>query len=253
MPATKLLTEQAHCPRHNCPQGIAPWHWYNYSYCFPLGSKTADERAEFWQRSAYPDGFNIDCPRCLEMASFKDQQLAIAREQIAKRKLAEASAHRKAKNGKHKGSWELTLTYSPTWYQDDDEAQADLRRALDRLMRYYKSELVELVAVGEFTKDRRAHLHVYYQLENGGKMTDKNLQRAYPHWNSKIKVGKGNQGGHHAPVQVESDYRGYIEKDLEDSWFHLTYPNAQENVSQESSESSPSSDHQETWIPTLHP
>lgn len=240
MPATQNLTEQAPCPHHSCPRGIAPWHWYNYSYCFPNGSKNAEERLEYWEKKALsPLGCWWNCPICWEMDSYRFQQIAIARDHIADR---EKQLRKKmVKNGKHKGYWELTLNYAPAWYQDDIEAQAALRTALDRLMRYYKNDLTELRATGEFTKDRRAHLHVMYQLQNGGKFTDKNLKRAYPHWNAKVKIGKGNQGGHHAPVDNEADFRGYIEKDLHDSWFQLTYPNDQKVVSQEENESSPSS------------
>lgn len=124
----------------------------------------------------------------------------------------------KAKNGRPKGAWELTLTYSPKWYQDDHEAQNAFKKAEQRLLKYYADELQQYRSVGEYTKDGRAHLHILYRLDGGGKFTDKNLRRAYPHWNAKVKVGKGCQGGHHAPCNSVSDYAGYIEKDLHTAW-----------------------------------
>jgi len=246
MPATKISTEQAPCPRHIRPVGnLASLFDFRMIYNAMSWAFTAspDERCQYWSKNAYSVVSDSDtCSSCNRLQHFILDQFAIAMEH---QKFARAREQRKlVKNGKHKGAWELTLTYSPSWYQDDIEAQAALRLALDRLMRYYKFELYELRAVGEFTKDRRAHLHVYYVLTSGGKFTDKNLQRAYPHWNSKVKVGKGNQGGHHAPVVSDSDFRGYIEKDLHDSWFQLTYPNvSQEEVvvpslSEEASQSS---------------
>lgn len=150
----------------------------------------------------------------------------------------------KAKNNREMGPRELTLTYSPAWFQDDDEAKDAFRQAEEKLLRYYKNELLEYRSVGEYTKDRRAHLHIMYHLTNGGKFTDKNINRAYKYWNAKIKVGKGNQGGHHALVKSVSDYSGYLEKDLHDNWHYYNHNNAvQESISSSSpSGSSPPED-----------
>lgn len=131
-----------------------------------------------------------------------------------------------AKNGRPKGSWELTLTYSPKWYQDDLEAQEAFRTAERKLLRTYADELEFYRSVGEFTSDGRAHLHILYRLGSGGKFTDKNLRRFYPHWNPKIKVGKGNQGGHHAVCKSVSDYHGYIQKELKTAWHDYTHNHA---------------------------
>jgi len=132
----------------------------------------------------------------------------------------------RSKNGRPKGSWELTLTYSPKWYQDDLEAQEAFKTAERKLLKYYADDLEQYRSVGEYTADGRAHLHILYRLGSGGKFTDKNLRRAYPHWNSKVKVGKGNQGGHHAVVDSLSDYKGYIEKELKTAWHDYTHNNA---------------------------
>lgn len=124
-----------------------------------------------------------------------------------------------AKNGRQRGPRELTLTYSPDWYDDDALAQQAFRTAVERLTKYYRDELTEFRAVGEFTKAGRSHVHILYALSNGGKFTDKNLRRAYPHWNPK----KG-RGGHHSIVKSKSDFSGYLEKDLDDAWCDITYP-----------------------------
>lgn len=136
----------------------------------------------------------------------------------------------KTKNGRPKGTWELTLTYSPKWFQDDTEAQEAFKKAERRLLKYYADELELYRSVGEFTSDRRAHLHIIYRLGSGGKFSDKNLTRAYPKWNAKIKVGKGNQGGHHAICESASDYAGYIEKHLDSAWHQYEHKHAYDNA-----------------------
>lgn len=167
------------------------------------------------------------------------------------KKLDLISLVRKQKNHKDTGPRELTLTYSPKWFQDDIEAQAAFRLAETRLLKYYKDELLIYKSVGEYTKDGRAHLHIMYHLRNGLKFTDKNIKRAYPHWNAKIKVGLGNQGGHHALVKSVSDLSGYLEKDLDTAWYVYEHKNA---ALQEDNHSSSSSLHsQSAEIPTLAP
>lgn len=222
MSATKNLTEQTQCLGRGCPQGKHPHEHYDIRYCWPKGGKVAHERLDYWLSRDRPEGVWTNCPACWMLDSYVEDQLALARKHMAEHE--KRKVKRQVSNGRHKGAWELTLTYSPSWYQDDAEAQAALRLAVDRLTRYYKEDLEVFRAVGEFTKDNRAHLHCFYRLASGGKITDKNLKRAYPHWNAKVKVGKGNQGGHHAPVVSVADYSGYIEKDLETSWFHMAYP-----------------------------
>jgi len=224
MPATNSLTEQAHCPRHNCPGDTHPYHWYDIRYCFPHGSKTCWEREEYWSKVRRPEGaWWYNCPKCWMLDSYVDDQWMMARKHIDDYAKRIAKSQRGA-NGKHKGAWTLCLNYSPKWYDNDYEAQVALRTAVDRLVRYYKEQLEVFRAVGEFTKAGASHVHIFYRLDSGGKITDKNLKRAYPWWDAKVKCGTGNQGGQHAPVKDVADYSGYIEKDLDVSWFQLTYP-----------------------------
>lgn len=122
------------------------------------------------------------------------------------------------------GPREFTLTYSPSWYQDDASAQDAMRVAVDKLTRYYKNDIHEFRAVGEYTKAGRAHVHCYYLLTAGKKITDKNFKRAWPHWDPRKKHDGGHQGGHHANVRSLSDFSAYVEKDLDTAWLdiHIT-------------------------------
>lgn len=255
MPATQNLTEQALCPIHNCPKDTPAHIWYDAHYCFPMGSANCWEREEYWRKAERPTGTWWKCPDCWRIDSYVDSQLLLAHEhQYA---IQYRNLKKKHANGKHKGAWELCFNYSPDWYENDYEAQEAMRLAINRLLRYYKSQIQSFRAVGEFTKKNHAHVHIYYRLENGGKFSDKNLTRAYPHWDAKRKVGTGVQGGHHSGIIDEANYLGYIEKDLDVSWLQVEYPNANEEViSEETRQSSqasscPSSPDQQT--PSSHP
>jgi len=122
------------------------------------------------------------------------------------------------------GPREFTLTYSPQWGWDDTEARHHMRTAIDRLQRYYVNQLVELRAIGEVCKDGKSHVHCFYRLLDGCKITDKNFTRAYPKWNTKIKCGPtGHQGGHHATVHDEPSFRAYIEKEVDTAWLDILF------------------------------
>lgn len=130
------------------------------------------------------------------------------------------------------GPREFTLTYSPKWF-DDNEARAKMEMAIDKLLRYHYNELETLRAVGEVGANGLSHVHCFYKLKNGNKITDKNFKRAWPHWNPKKKMGKGFEGGHHATVKQESDFLGYIEKDIATSWLDKLFSYHIENASQD--------------------
>lgn len=118
------------------------------------------------------------------------------------------------------GAREFTLTYSPKWI-NDEQARLEMEKAMDKLCRYYASEIVELRAVGEVGSNGLSHIHCFYKLEGGLKITDKNFKRAWKYWNPAKPLGRGFEGGHHATVREESDFLGYIEKDIETSWFEV--------------------------------
>lgn len=126
----------------------------------------------------------------------------------------------------HKGSWAFTLTYSPSKHGwDKEEAQAAMTEALRRLQHYYRNEIIEFHACGEYTQSGQPHVHGHYSLTDGKRMTTKNFKRAYPIWNPNHRIGKGHEGGYHEPAKSDSDYSGYIQKDLDDAWVVISYPN----------------------------
>lgn len=127
------------------------------------------------------------------------------------------------------GPREFTLTYSPAWFLDDDTAKDAMRVAIDKLTRYYKDDIIEFHAVGEYTEAGRAHVHCYYELDGGHKITDKNFKRAWSFWDPRKKLGQGHQGGHHANVRSKSDFLGYIEKDLNTAWMNVHINNADDD------------------------
>lgn len=159
---------------------------------------------------------------------------------------AALAAHATNTAKQHKGDWEFTLTYSPDthgWMAD--EAEAHMRQAIERLTRYYAGELVEFHAVGERTQRGAPHVHGWYRLTTGGRITSKNFKRAYPIWNERRKLGRGHEGGHHAPIKRTSDFAGYIEKDLDTSWLvhNITNePDEAEAHLQEAEDDHPSQD-----------
>lgn len=143
-----------------------------------------------------------------------------------RRNEAEAKRESRKKALNELGAREFTLTYTPSWYEDDASAQLAMRVAIDKLSRYYKDEIIEFHAIGEYTKDGKSHVHAYYLLKGGLKITDKNFKRAWKHWNPKRKLGKGFEGGHHANISRISDFAGYIEKHLEEAWMDIHINNA---------------------------
>jgi len=116
------------------------------------------------------------------------------------------------------GAREFTLTYSPKW-MNDAEARVEMEKAMNKLCKYYEGNIIKLRAVGEVGSNGLSHIHCFYKLEGGLKITDKNFIRAWKYWNPKKPLGKGFEGGHHATVREESDFLGYIEKDIETSWY----------------------------------
>lgn len=148
-------------------------------------------------------------------------------------------AHNKKTTRYELGAREFTLTYSPKWF-DDNEARIKMINAIDKLIKYYKDEIIELRAVGEVGTNGLSHVHCFYKLTGGLKITDKNFKRAWTHWNPKKPLQKGFEGGHHATVKNESDFLGYIDKDIETAWLDKTFSrdkiNAERSVSKETEE-----------------
>lgn len=137
---------------------------------------------------------------------------------------------RKAKKshaGYELGAREFTLTYSPKWFSDD-EARRQMRKAVEKLIKYYKDgdqRILQLRAIGEVGSNGLSHVHCFYQLLGGVKITDKNFKRAYPPWDTKtVTSATGHKGGHHATVKHHSDFLGYIEKEVSTAWLDISWP-----------------------------
>lgn len=126
--------------------------------------------------------------------------------------------------GHELGAREFTFTYSPKWFSDE-EARDLMKKAISKLIKYYSEEIVQLRAVGEVGSNGLSHVHCFYKLRGGLKISDKNFKRAYKYWNPKRVTSRtGHEGGHHANVRVESDFQGYIDKDVDTAWLDLYYP-----------------------------
>lgn len=141
-------------------------------------------------------------------------------------RIAELRKSRKSHAGHQLGAREFTLTYSPKWFSDE-EARRQMKKAIERICKYYKdgdTRIIKLRAVGEVGSNGLSHVHCFYKLLGGVKITDKNFKRAYPPWDPKVKQGpSGHKGGHHATVRHESDFAGYIEKQVESAWLDISF------------------------------
>jgi len=126
---------------------------------------------------------------------------------------------RKQRHANHElGAREFTLTYSPNWFTDT-VAREKMTKAIDKLLKYYADDIVQLRAIGEVGTNGLSHVHCFYKLRGGLKIKDKNFKRAWPHWNPQKRLGyKGFEGGHHECVKSESDFLGYIDKDVDVAW-----------------------------------
>lgn len=123
------------------------------------------------------------------------------------------------------GAREFTFTYSPKWF-DDSEARLRMSTGINKLLKYYKNDILIFRAVGEVGTNGLSHIHAIYKLRGGLKISEKNFRRAYSVWNVSIKQGRqGHQGGHHANVRSEADFQGYIDKDILNAWFEVAIDN----------------------------
>lgn len=135
----------------------------------------------------------------------------------------DAQAQIKTHRGYELGAREFTLTYSPKW-MSDEEARIKMNAAVQKIIKYYRDEIVELRAVGEVGSNGLSHVHCFYKLSGGVKITDKNFKRAWSYWNPKKPLQRGFEGGHHATVRNESDFKGYIDKDIDTAWLDVISP-----------------------------
>lgn len=222
---SQFLTETATCPRQtqggkiiNCKIDYHP-----------------DTRRMLQRFKLYDDVSLRRCPFCGEdiytEPSIQEQRLHTAKLEAEleelNRKLEQKQ--QEAKSKKHQsydlGPREFTFTYSPKW-MTDEEAQEQMTKAIRNLIKIYRDEIIELKAVGEYDKSGKSHLHCYYHLQGGLKITDKNFKRQWKYWDPKKPQGKGFQGGHHETVKSISDFKGYIEEDIQAGthWLEIKHP-----------------------------
>lgn len=187
-----------------------------------------DEGLEYYKHETFRDramkalSWSSTMDKIPEEVLYSYQQRAIDEYKIKMNRLVAA----KNKHVNYElGAREFTFTYSPKWFSDE-EARKQMERGINRLIKYYKDgdqRIVKLRAVGEVGTNGLSHVHCFYQLLGGLKITDKNFKRAYSPWDTKLKQGpSGHKGGHHANVRHHADFLGYIEKQVTGAWLDVT-------------------------------
>lgn len=147
---------------------------------------------------------------------------------LLEQKISDAKKQKSTKHQSYElGAREFTFTYSPKW-MSDNEARIEMIKAMTKILKYYEDEIIELRAVGEVGSNGLSHIHCFYKLRAGLKITDKNFKRAWKYWNPKKLQGNGFEGGHHRNVKCESDFKGYIDKDVDSAWYEVTRKSANE-------------------------
>lgn len=207
-----ILDGKIGCPRQTPTGQMPPWFQVLLDHYHPL---TTDEIVEFLELQG-----KIYAPLLQGRDNYSDADSARFNT-LATKVLAYVDTTIRDTPKKHQnyelGAREFTFTYSPKW-MTDEEARQEMTKAIDKLCRYYANEIVELRAIGEVGTNGLSHVHCFYKLQGGLKITDKNFKRAWKWWNPKKKLQQGFEGGHHATVKVESDFQGYIDKHVASAW-----------------------------------
>ena len=144
----------------------------------------------------------------------------------------------KIRGTRPQGAWAFSFTYSPKWVGwTEDIAQQEMKKAVMRLVKYYKNDIEDFVAVGERGDNGLSHIHGFYHLKSNNQITTKSFKRAYDKWDPAKPMGRGHQGGYHRLCETEGDYRSYINKD-EDPWFIYDIQNilSQEDITNDANE-----------------
>lgn len=102
--------------------------------------------------------------------------------------------------------WAFTFTTnkSPSEFQDEERAMID---ATQRLFSQQSQPILEGSAYLEYTDAGAPHIHGWYRLAGGGRLYAKQFKRVWRLWNEDVKLGRGHQGGYHAPAGDK--YKGY--------------------------------------------
>lgn len=218
---TPILTEDSSCPVHAPMINRALHNLKGTAEAIKFyASQRYLDSLEEWER-AYKYATCMNHIYAEQFIQYTLEMLTYARK---RREEANAKLSAQHKLARDLGPREFTLTYSPTWF-DAEEAKRTMTQAIERLTRYYKHEIIEFHAIGEYTSSGNPHIHAFYLLAGGRKITDKNFKRAYPRWNPKKKLGRGFEGGHHETVDRISDFAGYTEKHLDEAWLNIHISN----------------------------
>jgi len=238
--SSQLLTEEVYCPHHATTYNEAyESNKVYYAHHLRTYPPPLAEREDFWlERAKNPRYLSSRCHSCnCAHTTFCLEQAHLARTKRIETEQKQAGATKHAELGPR----EFTFTYATEWYESDEDAQNAMRCAIERLTRYYSQEIIEFHAVGEFTRAGASHVHGWYYLAGGRKITDKNFKRAWKHWNPKRKLGRGFEGGHHETIQRLSDFSGYTEKHLEEAWLDIHITNGNPEVIEYEEASTPPS------------
>lgn len=113
-------------------------------------------------------------------------------------------------NGKPKGLFAFTLTFSPT----DGKNIEDLKHAAEMILNQ-KTCPVKRYAWYLETKDNGQHPHIHgiYETDSGGQIYTKVFKRYWSIWDPKTKLGAGFRGGYHKSVDFSVAYGEYLSKD----------------------------------------
>lgn len=114
-------------------------------------------------------------------------------------------------NGKPKGLFAFTLTFSPT----DGKNEYDLKHAAERILTQSTCPVKRYIWYLEKREDgSHPHIHGVYETKSGGRIFKKVFKRYWDIWGEPKGQPKGGfRGGYHKPVAFDIAYKEYIEKD----------------------------------------
>lgn len=113
-------------------------------------------------------------------------------------------------NGKPKGLFAFTLTFSPT----DGKNVEDLKHAAEMILNQKTCPVKRYMWYLE-TKENGQHPHIHgiYETDTGGQIYTKVFKRYWSIWDPKTKLGAGFRGGYHKSVDFSIAYGEYLSKD----------------------------------------
>lgn len=123
-------------------------------------------------------------------------------------------------NGTPAGWFAGTLTKTPT----DSITEDDMCQAIEKIMKQQTCPVDKYAWYLEYTEKKVPHIHFVYITNTGGRIHAKVFKRYWKQWDEKRRLGKGHQGGYHAPVRSDTAYLEYIAKDSGRSGGNISSP-----------------------------